>query len=91
MGIAPLNVPCDYHPCLLKVSFADRASDRDCALTLGWIQTLLTTAILQLPEDTANMSTKIDAVSAINKVRERPGSRCNRILTASCPGLLDTE
>jgi len=41
---------------------------RDCALTLGLVQNILQTAILQLPEETASMQTKIDAVSAINKV-----------------------
>ncbi len=37
-------------------------------MTLGWIQTVLHTAILQLPESTCPASEKIEAVSAINKV-----------------------
>ncbi|KZT13026.1 uncharacterized protein LAESUDRAFT_690120 [Laetiporus sulphureus 93-53] len=41
---------------------------RDCALTLGLVQNILQTAVLQLPEDAADLQTKIDAVSAINKV-----------------------
>ncbi|KIP10682.1 hypothetical protein PHLGIDRAFT_84649 [Phlebiopsis gigantea 11061_1 CR5-6] len=41
---------------------------RDVALALGWVQTLLTTAILQLPEDMASMTVKIDTVAAVNKV-----------------------
>jgi len=41
---------------------------RDCGLTLGLVQNILQTAILQLPEETASMQTKIEAVSAINKV-----------------------
>lgn len=41
---------------------------RDCALTLGLVQNILQTAILQLPAETADLQTKIDAVSAINKV-----------------------
>ncbi|KAH9927176.1 Protoglobin-domain-containing protein [Epithele typhae] len=53
MGIAPLNVPCKY---------------RDIAMTLGWIQSILHKAILQLPESTCPASEKIEAVTAINKV-----------------------
>ncbi|RDX53668.1 hypothetical protein OH76DRAFT_1453488 [Lentinus brumalis] len=41
---------------------------RDIAMTLGWIQTVLHTAILQLPESTCPASEKIEAISAINKV-----------------------
>ncbi|CCM05568.1 uncharacterized protein FIBRA_07795 [Fibroporia radiculosa] len=41
---------------------------RDCALTLGFVQNILQTAILRLPEETASMQTKVDAVAAINKV-----------------------
>ncbi|PCH41472.1 hypothetical protein WOLCODRAFT_24769 [Wolfiporia cocos MD-104 SS10] len=41
---------------------------RDIALALGVVQTILQTAVLQLPEETANMQVKIDAVAAINKV-----------------------
>ncbi|EKM59249.1 uncharacterized protein PHACADRAFT_249564 [Phanerochaete carnosa HHB-10118-sp] len=41
---------------------------RDCALALGLVQTLLQSAILQLPDRTATMSTKIEAVAAITKV-----------------------
>lgn len=41
---------------------------RDCALLLSVVQNVLQTAILRLPEETASMQTKIDAVSAINKV-----------------------
>ncbi|KAL1740035.1 Protoglobin-domain-containing protein [Schizophyllum fasciatum] len=41
---------------------------RDCALTLGWVGTVLQTATLQLPEDKLSMQGKIDAVGAINKI-----------------------
>ncbi|KAH9844098.1 Protoglobin-domain-containing protein [Rhodofomes roseus] len=41
---------------------------RDCALLLSVVQNVLQTAILRLPDETASMQTKIDAVSAINKV-----------------------
>ncbi|OBZ76461.1 hypothetical protein A0H81_03743 [Grifola frondosa] len=41
---------------------------RDCALTLGWVQTVLQTAILQLSDNIVTVSEKIEAVSAINKV-----------------------
>ncbi|KAL1707346.1 Protoglobin-domain-containing protein [Schizophyllum commune] len=41
---------------------------RDCALTLGWVGTVLQTATLQLPEDKLSMKEKIDAVGAINKI-----------------------
>lgn len=36
---------------------------------LGWIQTVLHSAILQIPEDKCPASEKIEAVAAINKVR----------------------
>ncbi len=45
----------------------ERVLDRDCALALGWVQNLLSMAILQLPEQKANMAVKIEAVSAVNK------------------------
>ncbi|EMD40897.1 hypothetical protein CERSUDRAFT_111476 [Gelatoporia subvermispora B] len=41
---------------------------RDCALTLGLVQMILQNAILTLPEDTASMQEKLDAVAAITKV-----------------------
>ncbi|KAI9001358.1 Protoglobin-domain-containing protein [Trametes punicea] len=41
---------------------------RDIALTLGWIQTVLHSAILQLPESKCPASDKIEAIAAINKV-----------------------
>ncbi|KAI0700768.1 Protoglobin-domain-containing protein [Cytidiella melzeri] len=41
---------------------------RDCALSLGWVQTLLGRAILSLPEDKADMPLKMDAIAAVNKV-----------------------
>ncbi|KAJ3551956.1 hypothetical protein NM688_g4414 [Phlebia brevispora] len=41
---------------------------RDCALTLGWVQTILNTAILQLPDNVASLTLKTDAVTAVNKV-----------------------
>ncbi|KAI0089130.1 Protoglobin-domain-containing protein [Irpex rosettiformis] len=41
---------------------------RDCALTLGWIHTLIGRAILSLPEQKADMALKMDATAAINKV-----------------------
>ncbi|TRM66363.1 Protoglobin-domain-containing protein [Schizophyllum amplum] len=41
---------------------------RDCALTLGWVGTVLQTATLQLPEDKLPMQGKIEAVAAINKI-----------------------
>ncbi|OJT10362.1 hypothetical protein TRAPUB_13121 [Trametes pubescens] len=41
---------------------------RDIALMLGWIQTVLHSAILQIPEDKCPMSEKIEAVAAISKV-----------------------
>ena len=42
--------------------------DRDCALTLGRVQTILNTAILQLSEDVAPIALKTEAVAAIGKV-----------------------
>ncbi|KAI0921630.1 hypothetical protein AcW1_004451 [Taiwanofungus camphoratus] len=41
---------------------------RDCALALGLVNNILQTAILKLPEESASMQDKIDAVSAITKV-----------------------
>lgn len=41
---------------------------RDCALTLGWVQTILTTAVLQLPDSAASLALKMDAIAALNKV-----------------------
>ncbi|KIY52768.1 hypothetical protein FISHEDRAFT_34784 [Fistulina hepatica ATCC 64428] len=41
---------------------------RDCGLTLGWVLTVLQTAVLQVPEDKLSMPEKIAAVTAINKV-----------------------
>ncbi|KAI0650220.1 Protoglobin-domain-containing protein [Trametes meyenii] len=41
---------------------------RDVALMLGWIQTVLHSAILSIPDSTCPASEKIEAVSAINKV-----------------------
>ncbi|KZT72546.1 hypothetical protein DAEQUDRAFT_664142 [Daedalea quercina L-15889] len=41
---------------------------RDCALLLSLVQNILQSAILRLPKEIASMQTKIDAVSAINKV-----------------------
>ena len=49
-------------------AIADDLTDRDCALTLGWVGTVLQTATLQLPEDKLSMKEKIDAVGAINKI-----------------------
>ncbi|KIK59842.1 hypothetical protein GYMLUDRAFT_169079 [Collybiopsis luxurians FD-317 M1] len=41
---------------------------RDCALTLGWVQTVLQTAILKLTEEELSSSEKISAVASIGKV-----------------------
>ncbi|KAJ3980823.1 Protoglobin-domain-containing protein [Lentinula detonsa] len=41
---------------------------RDCALSLGWVQTVLQTAILKLDEGELSMEEKIGAVSAVSKV-----------------------
>ncbi|KAJ3506249.1 hypothetical protein NLJ89_g6974 [Agrocybe chaxingu] len=41
---------------------------RDCALTLGWVLTVLQTAILSLDEEKLSAKDKIDAIAAINKV-----------------------
>jgi hypothetical protein len=60
-----------YHVCpfsLVSQTLADLLADRDCAIALGWVHTLLTTAILNLPETLASMGVKIEAVAAINKV-----------------------
>ena len=54
----------------------DTFTDRDCALLLSVVQNILQTAILKLPEEAATMQTKIDAVSAINKVRPLNGVVC---------------
>ena len=37
-------------------------------MALGWVHTLLTTAILNLPETLADAQVKVEAVAAINKV-----------------------
>ena len=50
----------------LTLTFVD--IDRDIALTLGWIQSVLHQAILQLPESVCSATDKIEAVMAINKV-----------------------
>lgn len=57
--------------------------DRDCALTLGWVQTILNTAILQLPESFAPLSLKTDAIAAISKVCS--SSRFPRIRSCTPP------
>lgn len=44
--------------------------DRDCALTFCWLENVLNTTILQLPEGELCMQDKIGAVTAINKVRK---------------------
>ncbi|OCH92174.1 hypothetical protein OBBRIDRAFT_773861 [Obba rivulosa] len=41
---------------------------RDCALTLGLVQMILQNAILKLPEESASMQEKLDAVAGISKV-----------------------
>ncbi|ESK96911.1 hypothetical protein Moror_6489 [Moniliophthora roreri MCA 2997] len=41
---------------------------RDCALTLGWVENVLHTAVLRLPEEQLPMGDKISAVSALSKV-----------------------
>ncbi|KAL4242327.1 Globin-sensor domain-containing protein [Abortiporus biennis] len=41
---------------------------RDCAITLGLVQNILNTAILQVPEDVLPIQVKSDAISAIGKV-----------------------
>ncbi|RDB22203.1 hypothetical protein Hypma_010721 [Hypsizygus marmoreus] len=41
---------------------------RDCALTLGWVQTVLQTAVLQLPDEKLSLPEKIHAIAAISKV-----------------------
>ncbi|KIY67485.1 hypothetical protein CYLTODRAFT_353119 [Cylindrobasidium torrendii FP15055 ss-10] len=41
---------------------------RDCALTLGWVLTVLQTAVLEIPADKLDMSVKMEAIAAINKV-----------------------
>ncbi|KZT24319.1 hypothetical protein NEOLEDRAFT_1135099, partial [Neolentinus lepideus HHB14362 ss-1] len=41
---------------------------RDCALTLGWIQSILQSALLRVPDAQLSMADKIAALTAINKV-----------------------
>ncbi|EIN08029.1 hypothetical protein PUNSTDRAFT_104235 [Punctularia strigosozonata HHB-11173 SS5] len=41
---------------------------RDCALTLGWVQTVIQTAILQVPEERLPMAKKIEGIQALTKV-----------------------
>ncbi|EJF62819.1 Protoglobin-domain-containing protein [Dichomitus squalens] len=41
---------------------------RDIALMLGWIQSILHSAILQIPESVCSATEKVEAVVAINKV-----------------------
>ncbi|KAF8916681.1 Protoglobin-domain-containing protein [Mucidula mucida] len=41
---------------------------RDCALTLGWVLTVLQTSILSLEDEKFSMQDKMDAVAAVNKV-----------------------
>ncbi|TFK48107.1 hypothetical protein OE88DRAFT_1665207 [Heliocybe sulcata] len=41
---------------------------RDIALTMGWIQSILQTALLQVPDSQLSMADKIAAITAINKV-----------------------
>ncbi|KAJ4488027.1 Protoglobin-domain-containing protein [Lentinula aciculospora] len=41
---------------------------RDCALSLGWVQTVLQTAILQLTNEELSIEEKIAAVGAVSKV-----------------------
>ena len=36
---------------------------------LGWVQTILTTAVLQLADSAASLALKMDAIAALNKVR----------------------
>ena len=50
-------------------SFDPYREDRDCALTLGLVQMLIQNAILKLPEESASMQEKLDAVAALCKVR----------------------
>lgn len=71
MGIAPLNVPCTFLIYSIAEYITERltSTDRDIAISLGWVQTLLGRAILSLPEDKADMTLKMDAIAAINKVR----------------------
>ncbi len=62
-----------FHVCLHTSSVSVENSntvalDRDIALTIGWIQSVLHSAILQLPDSVVCMSEKIEAVMAINKV-----------------------
>lgn len=69
----PLHVPCTWHvPCSAGRSawiLTERAIlDRDIALTLGWVLTVLQTSILQLPEDQLTTPEKVEALAAINKV-----------------------
>ncbi|KZV73417.1 hypothetical protein PENSPDRAFT_648950 [Peniophora sp. CONT] len=41
---------------------------RDCALTLGWVQTVLHTALLGVPEAELSMAEKVEAIGALNKI-----------------------
>lgn len=53
--------------------------DRDIALTLGWVLTVLQTSILQLPEDQLSTTEKVEALAAINKV----GRSCSPLIVLS--------
>lgn len=74
MGIAPLNVPCmcSVCPLLPRVHLIEGLTccllDRDCALTLGLVQTVIQTAILGLPDDVASIFEKTESISAVTKV-----------------------
>lgn len=43
------------------------ASDRDCALMLGWVTQVLQTGILRVPDDRLSLNEKIEACAAVNK------------------------
>lgn len=68
--VAPLVVPCKFSssPLLSLTSPSHQHIDRDCALSLGWVQTVLQTAILKLDSDELSNEEKIAAIGAVSKV-----------------------
>ena len=88
--VSPLHVPCMYYLRALDyLSSNPNHPDRDCALTLGWVQTVLHTALLSVPEADLAMSEKVEAIGALNKVRSIV--RSIMYITHPSLGALDTE
>ncbi|KAF9069820.1 Protoglobin-domain-containing protein [Rhodocollybia butyracea] len=56
---SPLVVPCEL-PFIL--------TNRDCALSLGWIQTAIQTTILKLDDEELSSLEKIAAITAVSKI-----------------------